>query len=353
MNINITEITDKNIRNNFVTDNFKFYSFLNSRQRWEFQKLEGHKIFRLGIIENNNLIWLLLLIKFEAKRWTYFLCPHWPLIKWDYFEVLKKFLPELKKLCKQENVGFIRFCPQVENTLDNLDEFENLWLKFAPIHAHAEETHLLDLTLDESVLKENMRKTTRYIVNRAEKEWVKVILDSSEENIERFIGMHHKHAHRTNWKLNYSAFSSRYIHNLYKVFDPSEITTMNAVYNDEIEASLVTLRFWKTCVYYLGASEIKNPKFSPAYYLQWEAIRKAKSDWCVLYNFWWVSPDENPKHPLHWVSLFKRWFGGNDYNLLHAQDFVVSPKYRINYVVEKVRSRRRGYYFVRPKEKII
>jgi lipid II:glycine glycyltransferase (peptidoglycan interpeptide bridge formation enzyme) len=53
---------------------------------------------------------------------------------------------------------------------------------------------------------------------------------------------------------------------------------MNAIYNQKIEASLVTLRFGKICVYYLGASEIKNPKFSPAYYLQWEAIRKAKSD---------------------------------------------------------------------------
>jgi hypothetical protein len=39
--------------------------------------------------------------------------------------------------------------------------------------------------------------------------------------------------------------------------------------------------------------------------------------------------------------------------LIHAQDFVISRRYWINYVVEKVRSWKRWYYFIKPKPQII
>jgi len=31
-------------------------------------------------------------------------------------------------------------------------------------------------------------------------------------------------------------------------------------------------------VYYIAASDVKNPKFSPNYLCQWEAIKQAKAD---------------------------------------------------------------------------
>lgn len=348
-NYSLNFIESKEQRNSFVIDNFEFYSFLNSWQRWEFQKLEGNQIFRLWIFDQQDKqIGQLLLIKIKAKRGTYFLSPHSPLIIWDYFEILQQTTKLLTDLAKKEKVSFVRICPTIPNTKEHLQKIKKTGFRFSPIHAHAEETHMLDLTLTEETLLQNLRKTTRYIVNRAPKEWVIVYEDSSTSNIEHFIEMHENHSRRTNWKSHYTAFSKDYIHNLFKVFDEWEIYCLNAKYQDFIEASLVNIKFGKSCVYYLGASEIRNPKFSPAYLVQWEAIKKAKNLGCDHYNFRGVSPDDNPKHPLAWVSLFKKWFGGYDYNLLHAHDYAFSAKYWITFAIEQLRAKKRWYYYVKP-----
>jgi len=351
MYYSLKKISDKSQRNSFVIDNFAFYSFLNSREWADFQGLEGNKTWRMGIFDHESKqVGQILLIKHIAKRGTFFLAPHAPLILADYkyFEVLRSVLSQIKTLAKKEQVDFLRVCPQIENTQKHLKKYAHLGFKFAPMHVHAEETHLLDLTLDEEVLLKNMRKTTRYIVKRATKEWVKVTHNNSENSINHFIRMHVQHSQRSNGKHKYTAFSKKYIHHLFKVFDKSQITVLNAEYENFVEASLVTIRFWKSCVYYLGASDIKHPKFSPAYLLQREAIKKAKVDGCLTYNFRWVSPDGNKSHPLHGVSLFKRWFGGEDFGLLHAQDFAFTKKYWLNFAVETYRRKKRGYYFIKP-----
>jgi lipid II:glycine glycyltransferase (peptidoglycan interpeptide bridge formation enzyme) len=108
---------------------------------------------------------------------------------------------------------------------------------------------------------------------------------------------------------------------------------------------LMTIRFWKTCVYYIATSDIVNHKFSPNYLCQWEAIKQAKADGCEIYNFWWVSPDDNPNHPIAGVTKFKRKFWWYDYSLLHAQDLPLNYKYWFNWIIETIRRKKRGYYY--------
>ena len=242
-------------------------------------------------------------------------------------------------------MDFIRFNSAVENTLEFFNIFKENWYINASMHEHAEDTHLLNLTPSLDKLLNNIKKKDRYYINRAIKEWVKIEIWNSDIQIENLINMHHNHSTRNNWKRKYSSFSDEYFHNLYKAFGNNNITTISASHNWIIESILMTIRFWKTCVYYIAASNIINHKFSPNYLCQWEAIKKAKSDWCNIYNFWWVSPDDNPKHPIAWVTKFKRKFAWYDYSLLHAQDLPLNKKYRINYMIESIRRLKRGYYY--------
>ena len=340
------------------------------------QKLEWNEIFRFGIykwgkswklkgesVVNDcnrslpdsllkdsewQLIWLVFLILFRAKRGTFLFCPHWPLIKNKYFETLNSIKPQLEKLAKENWADFLRLNSISQNTKENKNSYKEIWFIDAPMHLHAEDTHLMDLTLSEEELLANLRKTTRYVVNRAKKEWVEIKVDNSNEALKKLVEMHFAHAKRSNWKNTYWAFSPTYIKNLVKVFWEN-CTVIRADFNGHTEAILMTIRFWETCVYYIWASEIRNPKFSPAYLLQWSAILKAKEEGCKIYNFWGVSPDSNPKHPIQGVSLFKRWFWGFDYSLLHAQDLVFNPlKYSFTYLIESFRRIKRGYYYKKP-----
>lgn len=342
----LKEITDKDTWNNFIIESdFEFYSFLQSRQWWEFQKKIWKKITRYWIYESNKekLIWISQIIKIRAKRGSYMFIPHWPLINGNFFEVLKEITPELKKIAKSEKFHFIRFNSSVKNTISNKNYFKELWFLDAPMHEHAEDTHLLDLNKSEEELLQNIKKKDRYYINRAIKEGVEVVKWNSKEQIEILADMHINHSK----KVWYHPFSEKFINYLYEIFN-WDITTISTRYNWKVESILMTIKFWKTCVYYIATSDIKNHKFSPNYLCQWEAIKQAKSDWCSLYNFWWVSPDDNPNHPIAWVTKFKRKFGWYDYSLLHAQDLPTNWKYWLNYIIESIRRVKRWYYYKKP-----
>ena len=343
----LQKINDKNTWNNFILKNkFNFYSFLSSWEWTEFQEKWNNNVLKFWIYNNSwELIWLLPLIIKKAKRWTYLFAPHTPLIKKEinFFEVLNSILWELKNIWKEQKANFIRFNSPIENTKKNKANFKKLRFIDAPMHEHAEDTHILDLNKSEEELLQNIKKKDRYYINRAIKEWVEVIKWNTKQQKDILKKMHLEHSK----KIWYHPFSTEFIDYLYEIFWDN-ITTVSTKFNDEIESILMTIRFWKTCVYYIAASDIKSHKFSPNYLCQWEAIKQAKADWCEIYNFWGVSPDDNPNHPIAWVTKFKRKFWGYDYSLLHAQDLVLSSKYWFNWIIETIRRNKRWYYYKKP-----
>ena len=204
-------INDKKTWNEFIVNSdIEFYSFLSSWEWGEFKKMSWFWILRYWIFDWKDLIWVLPLIKVKAKRWSYLFAAHSPLIKDDvkksfkmlkkkckicnceisvkeyddkevvktenwwikcswceinlYFEVLKEILPELKKITKSEKCDFIRFNSSIQNTLKNQKNYRRLGFIDAPMHEHAEDTHLLDLEKTEEELLANMKKKERILL---------------------------------------------------------------------------------------------------------------------------------------------------------------------------------------------
>lgn len=339
-------ITDKSTWNDFIiNNNFEFYSFLSSFEWWELQILSWKEVIRFWIYSNKELIWVLPLIKNVAKRGIYLFSPHCPLIKknFSYYEVLWNIMPDLKKYWKDNKANFIRFNSVIKNTIKNYKGFQKLWFINAPMHEHAEDTHLLNLEKTEEELLWLLKKWDRYYINRAIKEWVIIRIDNKEDHINALIEMHEVHAK----KVWYHMFTKDFIQKLYKVFWDN-ISTISASYDWKIESILMTIKFWETSVYYIAASHIIHSKFSPNYLCQYSAIINAKRLWSKIYNFWWVSPDNNPNHPIAWVTNFKRKFVWYDYSLLHAQDYILNHKYWFNYIIETLRRKKRWYYYKKP-----
>ncbi len=337
----LKEISDKKKWNDFIIkSNFSFYSFLQSWQWWEFQIKCWKSVIRYAIFDNKNIVGLMQIIKIRAKRASYLFIPHWPLIKWNFFDVFDKIIIELKNYAINEKFDFIRINSWLKNLVKNKISFKKLGFINAPMHEHAEDTHLLDLNQTQDNLLKNIKKKDRYYINRAIKQAVKIVVWNNEKQKNTLIKMHIAHSK----KIWYHHFSENFINFLYEIFW-DDISTISASFDWKVESILMTIKFWKTCVYYIAASDIVNHKFSPNYLCQWEAIKKAKMDGCEVYNFWWVSPDDNKKHPISWVTKFKRKFWWYDYSLLHAQDLVLSKKYWFNWIIETIRRKKRWYYY--------
>jgi len=352
----VSEIREKDLWENFLLD-CEEKTFLISWNWGEFQKKTGNKIWRLGIYENDDLISVALMVKVAARRGNFLFCPHGPATKkqrtGNRKQILGLLIDMLKKVAMEENASFIRISPIWQKAEENTKIFKDLGFREAPIHMHPELTWELDITQGEEKLLLDMRKTTRYLVRQAQKNPdVKIVLSQKIEDVEKFNTLYQKTVDRH----HFVPFSLEYLKNEVSSFLPdNQAIIFLGYYKEELIASAIIIFWQEMAFYHQGASSQKHPKVPVSYLLQWEAIREAMKRGCRVYNFWGIAPTDssNPpkfcftkfrraKHPWAGLSLFKKGFGGYKEELVKTQDFPLSPKYLINYIIEFLRRRKRN-----------
>jgi lipid II:glycine glycyltransferase (peptidoglycan interpeptide bridge formation enzyme) len=338
------EITQKEIWESFLSD-CQEKTFLQSWNWGEFNKATGNKIFRLGVFEKEKFIGLVLVLKITARRGTFLLIQHGPVLIQNCSpevktNIVKALLEGLRKIGKEEKADFVRIASILEKNEGNDKMFYDLGLLESPMHANAyEATWKLDITASEEELLKNMRKTTRYLIHQSEKNQ-DISIEKSErlEDIEIYQKLNEKVAKRQ----KFAPFSSKYIKNEFEAF-PGQALWIFGKYKGEVVAGALVI-FWSNIgFYHQAASDSKYAKLSIPYLLQWEAIKEAKKRGCVLYDFWgFTDPKKYPKHPWAGPTLFKMGFGGQAYEYVKTQDLPLSKRYWLTYVFEKLRKIKRG-----------
>lgn len=304
------------------------------------------KIWRLGIYDNGDLIAVCLVILIKARRGTYLLLPHGPMIIQNYnsklkINILTVLLAELKKIGKQEKADFIRIAPLLGKSEENEKIFRDLGFREAPMHANAyQATIRLDIQSSEEELLKNMRKTTRYLIKKA--------LANKEISTEKGVGAKDleaflKISKETSKRQKFIPFSDVYIKNEFEIFaKDNQAIFLFGKYKGEIAAGALIIFWSKIGFYHQAASLGKFAKLSIPYLLQWEAIKEAKRRGCLLYDFWgYVDPKKEPNHPWAGPTLFKMGFGGKIFQYLKTQDLPLSKKYYLTYLFEKIRKIKR------------
>ncbi len=110
-----------------------------------------------------------------------------------------------------------------------------------------------------------------------------------------------------------------------------------AYFEKKLLAQAFIIFYGKEAVYHYGASTDEGRKYPGAYLIQWHAILETQKRGMSAYNFWGVAPGG---HRFSNLSMFKRGFGGEDFEYLHAQDLIISyPKYAVNYIIEILRKK--------------
>jgi lipid II:glycine glycyltransferase (peptidoglycan interpeptide bridge formation enzyme) len=338
----ITDVKDQKQWQEFV-EKLNLNTFLHSNQWAEFNKISKKKIWQLGMYQEDELISVCLVIKMDAKKGNFLLIPHGPqtLTNQDQLETLTYWKKFLIKLGQMEKCNYIRIQPILEHNQKNLEIFEKLGTKKAPIHVHTELTSVLDIRGSEKEILKNMRKTTRQMIKKAEKLLLNgeiELLTPDEINQE----MHevYKQTYRRGGAV---AYSSEYINNEWEAFKKDKKAKLFVVkYKQKIISWGMMLISGKRCFYHQGGN-ILNRDIPSAYFIQWQGIKYAKEKGCISYDFWGVSPLDKANHPWKNISLFKRGFGGQDERHLEARDWILNWKYYFSYAVDKYRAFRRGF----------
>jgi lipid II:glycine glycyltransferase (peptidoglycan interpeptide bridge formation enzyme) len=335
----VKDITDKKIWEDFVLSRNEA-NFLQSWNWGEFHKVLNKTIIRTGFYENNKLVGIMLSVVEPAKRGRYLIVPGGPIIDWQNKSIVHAFTNRIKQIAKENNCVFIRVRPQLKSDDISKNIFKKLGFIKAPMHLHAELTSQLDITKPEEELMAQMRKGTRYEIKKAIKENIKITTSTDEEEIQKFYDLQIETARRQ----KFVPFSYKFLHEQFKTFaKDNHVLLYKATLGNKLLVQAFIIFYGKEAVYHYGASTDEGRKYPGAYLIQWEAIKEAKKRGMTRYNFWGIAPENDTSHRFSGLSLFKRGFGGEDFEYLHAQDLIINkPKYLINYIIEILRKKLRN-----------
>lgn len=339
MSITIQPIESKEQWEQFVLAQ-KPHSFLHSWNWGEFHVAQGEMIRRIGVFDGDALVGVALVITVRARRGSFVFCPHGPVMDWEHAGHRAAFFTYIKEYARQERVDFIRISPLLAHSDEHVKFFQDAGYRPAPIHTHPELGWMVDVTKNEEDLLLDMRKTTRYCIKRSEKEGVTIEKSTDAAALAEFYLLYAETVDRH----QFVPFSRAYLENELKIFSADNQAMMfSARYNGEVIASAMVIFYADSSFYHQGASSKKYPKVPAAYLLQWGVMREAKRRGLRFHNFWGIVETENPKHPWHGLSLFKKGFGGFAEQYVHAQDLPITKKYWLNVAVETLRRRKRGF----------
>ena len=328
------EINDKNIWEEFLSRHPEC-NFLQSWNWGEFHLSLKKEIVRTGFYDGDNLLGVMLSVVEPAKRGRYLTVPAGPIIDWQNKDIVNAFKNEIVKIAKDKKCVFVRVRPQLITNDFSINLFGDLGFKDAPTHLHAELTSQLDITKPEEELMANMRKATRYEVRKAINTGITIDASDNPDQIKDFYDLQLETAKRQ----KFVPFSYEFLHEQFKVFaNDNKAILYTAKFEGKTLAQAFIIFYGQEAAYHYGASTDLGRRYPGAYLIQWEAIREAKRRGMTRYNFWGVAPLDDSDHRFAGLSLFKRGFGGQDVDYLHARDLVIDKmRYTLNFAIEKTR----------------
>lgn len=327
----------------FIRTN-QYQIFVQSWHYGEFNRLMGDDAFVLGVYDQLNdkkdLVGGSLIITINAKRGKFFYLPYGPILDYSNPKMVESFFNELKYLAKHKGVDFIRISPFIEDTPENRTIFKQSGFKKAPMHMIAEHTTMLQLDGDELELLKSMNQNHRNLIRRCAREGIE--FKTSEEVLD--VKILYNLLQETASRHKFTPFSLKYLENEFKVFqNRGEAKLYFAYHEGDLLGAAMILFYGNSAVYRHGASSSVKAKMPSSYGIQWEAIQEAKQRGMTYYNFWGIAPEGKKNHPFYGITHFKKGFGGFKLDLVPAQDFIITKKYWLNWIVETLRKFKRGF----------
>ena len=316
--------------------------FVQSPAYADFYKTMGEQAWIYGVYEGDRLLGGSVVVGIHARRGNFLYLPYGPIADKSHYQTVLTCLTAHLKKVHASQYAFIRVSPFILENADNKVLFKKAGYRAAPMHILAETTWMLDISGTEEALLSGMKKNHRNLVRRCEKEGVRVEMHDHDDALHAFNTLHDETAKRH----KFHRFSSSYITKEFAAFAKEKHVAVFHAYlpDGTLDSSAIIMFYGNMAAYRHGASLGRDKKLPTSYAIQWAVIREAKRRGMTMYNFWGVAPaDARKSHPFKGITHFKKGFGGHQMDLLPCQDYILSPRYYINWLIESIRRIRRGF----------
>jgi peptidoglycan pentaglycine glycine transferase (the first glycine) len=281
---------------------------------------------------------------FAAKLCVLYI-PKGPNLDWGDAPLRQRVLNDLQDFARRQGGIFVKLDPDVvvgtgvpltDQAVEQPEagviksELEQRGWKFSQEQIQFRNTVLVDLSPTEEGLLARMKQKTRYNIRLAQKKGVTVRRGTAGD----FPLLYRMYA-ETSVRDGFLIRGEDYYQTVWHMFNRSagEKHTPAVPYSEpliaEVEGRPVgavsMFYFGGQAIYLFGMSRDEHREKMPNYLLQWEAMRRAKSLGCSIYNLW-GAPDEFDEEDGLWnVFRFKEGLGGYVSRTLGAWDFTPNP----------------------------
>ncbi len=334
MTFKIKEIKDKDVWENFFWG-IENKTFLNSWTWTLVRESMDNKIFKFGVWQENSLSAIFFVSKIKSKKGDFLLLPHSPSVKIKSEILTNKIIEEIKKIGKKEKVSFIRIAPIWSENSENDKKLKKQGFFKSSSFVFPEKSWELNLAQKEEEILSKMRKGTRYMIKKGEKESkINICISKEISDVDNFYEIYKE----TSFRHGFKPFSLNYIKKEFEYFFKNNEAVLILAKNKNKYVAGAFIIFWQeNAFYHHGASISEKETASASHLVQWEAIKEAKKRNCKKYNFWVISPSKKVKHRWDGLTFFKKGFGGYEINYAETKDFPFSSKYWITYFYEKMK----------------
>jgi peptidoglycan pentaglycine glycine transferase (the first glycine) len=260
--------------------------------------------------------------------------PKGPLMDWNDAALRARVLDDLQAFAKRQGAILLKIDPDVvlgtgvpgsEEAVEETggqavisDMNRHGWM-FSAEQIQFRNSVLLDLSTSEDEMLARMKQKTRYNVRLAIRKGVTVRSGTADD-----FPMLYKMYAETSLRDGFVIRDEGYYRTVWESFTRSpepHAEPIIAEVDSEPVAAIFLFHFAGRAYYIYGMSREAHREKMPNYLLQWEAMRRAKTSGCTVYDLW-GAPDEFTENDSMWgVFRFKEGLGGEVIRTLGAWDY--------------------------------
>ncbi|MDX9991986.1 MAG: peptidoglycan bridge formation glycyltransferase FemA/FemB family protein [Anaerolineales bacterium] len=289
-----------------------------------------------------------------AARLSILYTPKGPLLDWNDLPLRTRVLDDLQRFARQQGAIFLKLDPDVvlgrglpgsETEMTEAggqavrQELSRRGWRFSEDQIQFKNTVLVEVgTSTEEEILARMKQKTRYNVRLGPKKGVSVRVGNQTD-----WPMLYKMYAETSARDGFIVRDENYYRTVWSKFDKTsaeyaktQITNnqfpnmplaepLIAEVEGEPVAAVFLFAFGGRAYYVYGMSRDAHREKMPAYLLQWEALKWAKSHGCATYDLWGAPDVFDPGDGMWGVFRFKEGLGGQVVRTLGAWDFAPNP----------------------------
>lgn len=264
--------------------------------------------------------------------------PKGPLLDWSNESIRDRVLDDLQSFAKKQGAIFLKLDPDVvlgagmpgrgDSAEDNggyavMSDLKRRGWRFSSDQIQFKNTVLITLSQSEDEMLARMKQKTRYNIRLAEKKGVTVRIGTQAD-----LPLLYKMYAETSVRDGFVIRNEEYYQTVWQTFMRSSephAEPLIAEVHGEVVAAIFVFYFSTRAYYVYGMSRNLHREKMPTYLLQWEAMKRAKSRGCLVYDLWGAPDEFNESDSLWGVFRFKEGLGGEVIRTLGAWDFAPDP----------------------------